>query len=149
MRILTVICVLLAFCIFTSCDDDPVELKKNPPPPDYSGTFLMADTLVTSTCMLPVPPSASEDVTVRNDTIIFAGFYGTWDASELRSYGTSAPVTILISPPDCYGHYTVTFDITYLDEDNFYGTWLVAYTYDVGCGSNPCSYLYNIGGTRP
>ena len=148
MRILTVICVLLAFCIFTSCDDDPVEPKKKAPP-NYSGSFIMADTLISSSCSFPVAPGTIEDVTVRNDTIIFAGFYGTWDASELRGYGTSAPVTILISPPDCYGHYTVTFDITYLDEDNFYGTWLVAYTYDVGCGSNPCSYLYNIGGTRP
>jgi hypothetical protein len=149
MKILTATCILLAFCIFASCDEDPVELKKKAPP-NYSGTFLMADTLQPGgTCMLPVPPGASEDVVVWNDSIQFAGLLGSWDAATLRGQGTHGPVYIQVDP-GCTAFYNITFDITYVDVDHFYGTWHVVYNYPGGCTpSYTCSYTYNIGGTRP
>ena len=148
IKIFTVICILLAFCIFTSCDVDPVEPKKKAPP-TYSGTFLMADTLIASTCMNPVPPGASVNVTVRNDTIIFAGFYGTWDATALRGQGYNGPIYVPIDQT-CTAMYFVTFYITYLDEDHFYGIWEVQYNYHLPCSPHyTCSYTYKIGGFRP
>jgi hypothetical protein len=149
MRTSSFILILLAFLAASGCDDNPVvPKKKSPPPPDFSGTFLMADTLVSSTCQFPVGPGTLEDVTVWGDSIKFAGFYGSWDGAAKRGQGTDGPFTVPINPPDCWGYYTVMFDITFLDVDHFYGTWQIGYTYDVYCWTNPCSYLYKIGGTR-
>jgi hypothetical protein len=147
LKIVTVISILLAFCIFASCDDDPVELKKKTPP-NYSGTFLMADTLIISTCTNPDPPDSVEHVAVRNDTIIFAGFYGTWDASTLRGEGSQGPIYVPIDQT-CTAQLFVIFNITFLDEDRFYGTWEVQYNYHRPCiPSYTCAYTYKIGGTR-
>jgi hypothetical protein len=148
MKLFTVICILLAFCIVVSCGDDPVELKKKMPP-SYTGTFLIDTTMVANSCNFPVTPDTIENVTVRNDTIIFAGFYGTWDPSTLRGVGTTGPVTVPIIVPSCNGYYTLTFDITFTHVDSFTGTWHVDYTYDFGCPDNtPCSYDCDLAGVR-
>lgn len=68
----------------------------------------------------------------------------------LWGQGVHGAVTVPMTPPDCYGHFTVTFYITYLGQDHFFcWTYHTSYTYDAPCQPNPYFYGYSIGGERP
>ncbi len=147
MRMFLSFLTILALLALTGCGDDPAKPK---PQPTYSGTFIIADTLSFNDCAIPAPLGYSVNVTVAGDSIVFAGFHGSWDPVEKRGQGVSPEVTVPVTPPTCNAYYTVTFDITYTDYDHFYGTYRADYTKDPTCPNpDPCYFEYRIGGTRP
>ena len=128
-------------------DDDGPSGAANP---DYSGSFLVADTLEINSCAVPAPLGAQVAVDVSGTAITFAGIAGTWDPDALHGAGSSGPTTVPINPAqDCYGTYVASFDIVFDDEDHFRGRYTVDYSYTAGCGAPDCGYAYRIGGTRP
>ncbi|MDD3641941.1 MAG: hypothetical protein PHQ19_00535 [Candidatus Krumholzibacteria bacterium] len=144
--------LLAAPLLILSCfDDDPVKTKKDDPDPvsPYSGTFAIVDSVDYNTCSSPPVTLTTVNVTIEGDTIYFGGFLGGWDEGTLTGAGTSPEVTVPVSPPTCYGHYTFSFEIVYSDTDHFSGWYHLAYRKDAGCPNpDPCEYLYRIRGSR-
>jgi hypothetical protein len=141
--------VLLAAGAGCFGDDD----DKGPAEPevsDYTGSFLVADTLDYNTCMVTAPLGAVVNVVVAGDAISFAGIPESWDEQTLRGLGATAPTTVPINiQENCYGTYVASFDIRFSDPDSFVGTYAVTYTYTAGCQAPDCEYGYRIGGRRP
>lgn len=111
---------------------DPVNDDKDPVSP-YSGYFLMESSLISSSCLIPVPPSAMTTVVVEGDSISFAGFPGAWDEGTLTGTGDTPEYTVPVDPPDCYAYYTVVYEITYINADSFRGTYGANYRKDPEC----------------
>ncbi|NIM20781.1 MAG: hypothetical protein GTO51_11220 [Candidatus Latescibacteria bacterium] len=148
MRRLIIYLVVLPLLMTASCGDDPTEPEDSNP--NYNGIFLISDTLDYSSCSITAPLGVSVDVTVVGTTITFAGFAGIRDPVDTRGYGATPETTVPIDPNNnCFGYYSITFDITYTDVDNFYGIYHVDYRYSPECQAPDCSYEYRIGGTRP
>jgi hypothetical protein len=116
---------------------------------EYGGIFLIISELVSNDCAIPVPPTEFVTISVEDDTIYFGSFAGDWDENTLNGAGTTPETTIPVDPPDCYAYFTVSFDITYVDADSFSGTYGSSYRKDPECPNpDPCSFLYNITGSR-
>ncbi len=141
--------LLVALMLSAGCfgkDDGPSGTST----PNYSGSFMLADTLDHNSCAVPAPLGAVVNVVVTGDAITFAGIAGTWDTQTLRGEGATAPTTVPINiQDDCYGTYVASYAIQYSDPDSFVGTYDVTYTYTAGCGAPDCDYGYRIGGRRP
>jgi hypothetical protein len=148
-RCLTVLSAALS--LFSCFDEDPVNTKDDDPDPvsPYSGTFVIADSADYNTCLSPPVTFTTVNVRVEGDSIFFGGFWGDWDEGTLTGGGTSPEVTVPVIPPNCYAHYTFSFEIEYSDVNHFAGWYHLAYRKDPACpNADPCEYLFWIRGTR-
>jgi hypothetical protein len=143
--------ILFFAALLAACDGDPADpvIEDDDPVSPYSGIFAIESTPVSNNCAVPVPPSAMTTVAVAGDSIVFGGFPGHWDEGTLTGTGDTPEYTVLVDPPDCYAYYTVVYEITYVNADSFSGTYGANYIKDPECPNpDPCSFLYNITGSR-
>jgi hypothetical protein len=147
---ISIAAIAVALALVSCSDDNPSEPEDgNPDISQYSGSFMVTDTLEFNDCAIPAPLGATVNVIVEGDSIFFGGFWGDWDEATLTGGGTSPETTVPVDPPTCYAYYTVTFEITYANADTFYGTYGVSNRKDATCPNpDPCSYLYRIRGAR-
>jgi hypothetical protein len=150
-KYLLILIVLSACSLLTACSEDPADPvdEEGDPGSPYSGIFSVESELASNDCEIPAPPSAMTTVLVEGDSIWFGGFPGEWDEGTLTGTGDTPEYTVPVIPPDCYSYYTVVFEITYVNADSFSGTYGASYRKDPECPNpDPCSFLYNITGSR-
>ncbi len=150
-KYLPLLIVLFACAILAACSDDPadpVDGDDDTGSP-YSGVFAIVSVPVTNNCVVPAPPLDMTNVVIDGDSIWFGGFPGEWDEGTLTGTGDTPEYTVPVVPPDCYAYYTVVYEITYVNADSFSGTYGASYRKDPECPNpDPCSFLYNITGSR-
>jgi hypothetical protein len=150
-RVLPFSVILLGAAVFSYCSDDPVKTSDDDDDPGspYSGMFTVVSEQSYNDCAIPEPPAGTISVLIEGDSMLFGGFPGDWDEGSLTGTGDVPEVTVPVIPPSCYAYYTVVYEITYVNADSFSGTYGADYRKDPGCpNADPCSYRYNITGSR-
>ncbi|MBN2069966.1 MAG: hypothetical protein JW814_00805 [Candidatus Krumholzibacteriota bacterium] len=152
MKYLLIVSLVLSLSLAACFDDNPSKPKDGDEEDisPYTGTFTLDFELLSNTCAIPAPPGNTVNITIIGDSLItFGTVAGDWDSLTTSGSGVSDETTVPVIPPDCYSYYTVTFNITFSDLDNFTGTYGASYRKDEECPNpDPCSFEYSITGTR-
>ena len=144
----------LFLTLFVACkEEDPAE---PPPPPDYSGKFLILSEQDTKTCRYwEFGPLGWCAVDIDGDLFQMPNYQivGDWNLDTTTGSGRSVYKTLY--PWDgCTVDVWYRISITFSDEDNFAGTWETHFDYRTGCEDayrnqiQPCVLYFTVVGER-
>lgn len=148
LKMIVAACALAILFVLPACTDDGTK-PAGGEESQYNGYFYVYFTVADNDCAVPAPLNGRFEIEVEGDSMSFGSVKGVWDSTTAHGSGTSPARTVVIDPDaDCYGHYTVTFDVTFASQDSFSGFYFFQAWYDDACNSDSCHTNYTITGSR-